>query len=299
VTQRAVALTSLQGLNGNLNAVNKLQRQLTSGKTISKPSDDPTGTNTSLLVRQSQASNLQQARNITDGQNVLAATDSTLQNMLTQVQNVRALTVQALNDGSMDPSALNDIATQVSGLRESLLSQANTVVQGRAIFAGVTTGRTAYDPNGTYVGAGDGTNPATEVRRWVSDVESIRVDITGPEAFKDPASGKDLFGVVSDIATDTKSGATGNLRGDLGVLDAVIQRMTTALADVGTRAARMDTAAQINTSQQLNLQTMQSQTEDIDLAKTIMNLQMQQNGYQAALAATAKALTPTLVDYLR
>jgi flagellar hook-associated protein 3 FlgL len=75
--------------------------------------------------------------------------------------------------------------------------------------------------------------------------------------------------------------------------------MTTALAGVGTRAARMNTAAQVNASQQLNLQTMQSQTEDIDMAKTIMNLQMQQNGYQAALAATSKALQPTLVDYLR
>ena len=30
-----------------------------------------------------------------------------------------------------------------------------------------------------------------------------------------------------------------------------------------------------------------------------MRLQMQEVGYQAALAATAKALQPTLMDYLR
>jgi flagellar hook-associated protein 3 FlgL len=133
--------------------------------------------------------------------------------------------------------------------------------------------------------------------RRVSDVESIRVDVTGPEAFGDPASGKDLFAVVGSIASHV--GSSSALQTDLGDLDAVIKKMTTALADIGTRSDRMDTAAQVNTAASLNLQTQQQQVEDIDMAKTIMNLQMQQNGYQAALSATAKALTPTLVDYLR
>jgi flagellar hook-associated protein 3 FlgL len=208
---------------------------------------------------------------------------------------VRALAVQALNGGATDPSAAQDIATQVTGLRQGLLGLSNTVVQGRPIFGGVTSGASAYDADGNYVGVGDGTDPKTQVSRRVSDVESIRVDVSGREAFG-PA-GKDLFAVVGNIANDVHD--TTKLQSDLGDLDAVIQRMTTSLADVGTRSARMDTAASVNATQQLNLQTLQSQTEDIDLAKTIMNLQMQQNSYQAALSATAKSLTPTLVDYLQ
>jgi flagellar hook-associated protein 3 FlgL len=47
------------------------------------------------------------------------------------------------------------------------------------------------------------------------------------------------------------------------------------------------------------LKTTLSQTEDIDLPKTIMELQMQQVGYQAALSATAQALQPTLVQFLQ
>jgi flagellar hook-associated protein 3 FlgL len=297
ITQRAVTLTSLQGLYTNLGAVSKLQQQLTSGKTISKPSDDPTGTNTALITRQGIAGNAQQARNISDGKTFLNATDSALQDMLSQVQKVRDLTVQAMNDGSLDASAQADIATQVTGLRQSLLGQANQVVQGHPLFGGVTSGAVAYDTTGKYVGAGDGTNQATWTVRRVSDVESIRVDVTGPEAFGDPASGKDLFAVVGSIASHV--GSSSALQTDLGDLDAVIKKMTTALADIGTRSDRMDTAAQVNTAASLNLQTQQQQVEDIDMAKTIMNLQMQQNGYQAALSATAKALTPTLVDYLR
>src|SRR5690349_18942377 len=199
--------------------MNKLQGQLTSGKSISKPSDDPTGTNTALLTRQAIAGNAQHARNITDGQSFLGATDSTLQNMISGVQRVRDLTVQALNSGALDAASLQDIATQVTGLRASLLGQANTVVQGKPLFGGVTSGRIAYDPSGTYVGVGDGTDPATAVTRRVSDVESIRVDVSGPEAFGPP--GKDLFAVVSNIAADVTD--TTKLQGDLGDLDKVLR----------------------------------------------------------------------------
>src|SRR4051794_22396940 len=101
VTQRSIALTSLQGLNRNQEAVSKLQQQLTSGKTISKPSDDPTGTNSAMQTRQEIAGAAQYARNISDGMSQLDATDSALQNMVAQVHRVRDLTVQGANTGTM------------------------------------------------------------------------------------------------------------------------------------------------------------------------------------------------------
>ena len=298
ITQRALALNSLQGLNNTLAAVNKLQNQLTSGKTISTPSDDPTGTNTSMITRQGVAGNAQQARNISDGHTFLDATDSALQNMLDQVRRVRDLAVQALNTGSSSAASNQAIATEVSGVRDSLIGQANQVVQGRPLFGGVTTGSQAYQPDGTYVGIGGANGVAVQpVNRRVSDVESIRVDITGPEAFGDPASKKDLFSVVANIASHV--GDSTALSSDLSDLDKVINGMTTAAADIGTRSARMDTAASQNSSGALSLQAKLSATEDVDLPKTIMELQMQQTGYQAALSVTAKSLQPTLVDFLR
>src|SRR3954467_8544296 len=101
ITQRAVTLNGLQGLNSNLAALNKLQNQLTSGTTISKPSDSPTGTNTSMIARQAIASADQYSRNINDGTTFLDATDSALQDMLGQVRRVRDLTVQPRMVGSV------------------------------------------------------------------------------------------------------------------------------------------------------------------------------------------------------
>jgi flagellar hook-associated protein 3 FlgL len=305
VTQRALALTSLNGLNASLAQVQKLQQQMTSGKTISQPADDPTGTNTAMITRRGMAGNTQYARNISDGQTFLDSTDSAMQNMLTQVQRVRTLTVQGLNGGSMDTVAEGNLATEVNGIRESLIGAANQVVQGRPIFGGVTSGSKAYNDDGSYAGiGGDNGIAAQPLTRRVSDVETIRVDLTGPEAFGTPSSGKDLFSVVANISkhmSDPGTGATDTtaLASDLNDLDGVINQMKTALADVGTREARMQTAATTNSSQQLSLQTTLSATEDVDLPKTIMNLQMQQVGYQAALQVTAQALQPTLLDYLK
>lgn len=305
VTQRAITLTSLQGLNTNLAALQKLQQQLSSGKMISQPSDDPTGTNTSMVTRQDIAGNTQYARNISDGQTFLDATDSSLQNVLTQLQRVRTLTVQALNNGANDPASENDIATEVSGIRESLLGQVNQVVQGRPIFGGVTTGTQAYqeDPltgDISYQGIGGTASVAAQpLTRRVSNVETIRVDITGPEAFGDATTptGKDMFSVVKNITNDVNDPSA--LSQDLADLDGVIQGVTTALADVGTREARMQTAATNNSTQSLSLQAKLSATEDIDMPKSIMNMQMQQVSYQAALKVTAQALQPTLLDFLR
>jgi flagellar hook-associated protein 3 FlgL len=298
ITARTLATNSLRGLNNNLAVVTKLQNQLTSGRTISTPSDDPTGTNTSMITRQGQAANTQHARNISDGHTFLDATDSALQSMLDQARRVRDLAVRALNTGGSSQASNEAIATEVDGIQQSLVGQANQVVQGKPIFGGVTSGSQAYLANGTYVGVGGANGiPVHPVSRRVSDVEAIRVDITGPEAFGDPASGKDLFAVVASISTNVRNGTP--QAGDLDDLDAVIQRMSTAAADIGTRSARMDDAATVNSGQSLSLQAKLSDTEEVDLPKTIMELQMQQTGYQAALSVTAKSLQPTLLDFLR
>ncbi|MGY1601099.1 flagellar hook-associated protein FlgL [Geodermatophilus sp. SYSU D00815] len=298
ITQRAMALTSLQGLMNNKTAIDRLQQQLTSGKTISRPSDSPTGTNTSLLTRQAMSANDQYARNISDGKTFLDATDSAMQNMLTQLRRVRDLAVQALNEGGGTDQSLAAISTEVGGIRESMLQQANLVVQGRPLFGGVTSGDKAYDADGGYVGVGGAAGIAVQpLERRVSAVETIRVDITGVEAFGDPATGKDLFSVVENIAAHV--GDQTSLSTDLADLDAALDHLLEAAADVGTRSTRMETAAAVNADTALNLKSRLADTEDVDLPKTLMELQMQQNNYEAALQVTAQSLQPTLLDYLR
>jgi flagellin-like hook-associated protein FlgL len=291
ITQRAVALTSLQGLNRNLDAVGKLQEQLTSGRLINAPSDSPTGTNTAMQTRVETAAIAQQARNIGDAKGWLQQADSTLQGMLDMTRRVRDLTVQGLNTGAVSPASQQALATEVKSLRDGLLGLANTVVQGRPLFGGVTPDAEAYDGTGTYVGM-----PGSGVVRRLSASETIRVDVSGPQAFGD--DGSNLFDVVGAIGKDLID-APADVAGHLEDLDAVMQKMMTALADVGSRAARVERAEQLNFDRGITLEMQLAEIENVDLPNTIMRLNMQQVGYEAALAATAKAISPTLMDYLR
>jgi flagellin-like hook-associated protein FlgL len=75
--------------------------------------------------------------------------------------------------------------------------------------------------------------------------------------------------------------------------------MQAAVADVGTRASRVERLQQINFDRSVALTQQLGETENIDLPNTIMRLEMQKVGYEAALSATAKAIQPTLMDYLR
>lgn len=296
ITQRAVALTSLQGLNRNLDAFGKLQQQLTSGRLLSAPSDSPTGTNRAMQTRSDQEATSQYVRNIADGKSWLDQTDATLQSMMDVTRRVRDLAVQGSNTGAMSDTAGKALATEVSSLRESLLGLANTTVAGRPLFGGITAGAQAYHPDtGAYLGTTD-----TPVARRVSATEEVRIDISGAEAFGSQTAGADLFAIVGDIATHLATGGDPDaLAADLAALDERMGGMMFAVADVGARSARMEREGDIALDQGIVLETRLAEVENIDLPNTIMRLQMQQTGYEAALAATAKALSPTLLDYLR
>ncbi|HET6391868.1 MAG TPA: flagellar hook protein, partial [Blastococcus sp.] len=149
----------------------------------------------------------------------------------------------------------------------------------------------AYDDTGTYVGI-----PGSGIIRRLSASETVRVDVDGPQAFGD--DGSNLFDVVGAIGRDLVD-APSAVSGHLDEVDAVMERMMSALATVGSRAARVERAEQVNFDLSLTLQSRLAQTENVDLPETIMMLNMQKVGYEAALAATAKAISSTLLDYLR
>lgn len=295
VTQRSMTTSSLAGLQSNLNALNKLQNQLTSGKVLTRPSDSPTDTSKAMQTRDSLASNTQVARNITDATSRLNQADGALDKMQDLLTRVQTLAVQGANTGSNDATSNAALATEITALRSSLIGMANSTYNGQPLFGGVTTGATAYDADGTYTGV-DG----YPTMQRISDSENIQVDITGTEAFGDQGSGDDLFAVVQRVAdllnadpVDSDAIATG-----LSDLSAAKTRLSTAQATIGARQSRVDTADSLNEDQKATLTTQLSSLEDSDYAETAMQLSNQQVVYQAALQVSAKILQPSLMDYL-
>lgn len=290
VTQRSIADRALLGLQGNLDRLGTLQQQLSSGRAISQPSDSPMGTVSALQLRSSIAQNAQWSRNAEDGLGWLGSVDNALTSTRSMLSRVRDLTVQGLNSGGSSQQALSAIATEVDQIRNSVIGIANTKYLDRPVFGGTTSGGLAYDVNGNYLG------DANPVARTVGANDQVRVESTGPEVFGTGSTG--LFQVLANIANDLRTNPSA-LGGDLAALDSASNVIMNNSADIGTRYQRVDQLRQAADDRQISLKNTLSSVEDIDLPKTMMDLQMQQVAYQSALGATAKAIQPSLLDFLR
>lgn len=290
ITQQLMVERTLSALQGGLGRLAKSQEQLSTGRAINRPSDSPTGTNQAMRLRAQLAANDQYARNTQDGLSWMGEVDSTLTSMLDSTRRARDLIVQGVSTGNSGPDARTAIASELAQIRDSLLAAANTQQLGRPIFGGTTGGSAAYDTSGSFVG------DTNDVRRTVGEGVSVRINTSGPEAFG--ADGSNLFDVVNAAIDQVQSNPSA-LGTTLGQLDSVMGTMRTALADVGTRYGRLEAAQTAVGDTTLDMQAQLSDVENVDMAKSIVDLQMQQVAYQASLGATARVLQPSLLDFLK
>jgi flagellar hook-associated protein 3 FlgL len=290
ITQRSVATSSLAGLQAALARLQDTQTKLSSGKAISRPSDSPTGTMAALRLRADVDRYDQLDRNAADGLARLGTTDNALTDGLSVLREVRDAVVQGAN-GSLSATDREALADEVDGLRASLLAVANTRYLQQPIFAGTAGASAAYDASGAYQG------DSGTVTRTIAPGVKVPVNATGPDVFG-PA-GNDIFKVLSDISDDLRNNPSNLTTTDLSALDAGYLRMQNALSAVGSRYHQIEIMQARNQANQLESKTQLSDVEGVDLPGATVDLQMQEVAYQAALGATAKAIQPSLVDFLR
>ena len=286
ITQSTISTTALRGLQGNLSRVQHLQQQLSSGKQISTPSDDPSGTAAAMTMRSQRAASDQYLRNIDQVNGRLGVTDTTLTTLSDRIRSVRE-TMVASRNGALSTDARAALAKQVDALREEITSLYNTTYLDRPIFGGSVQGQAALDLTGAYIGDN------APVTARISRDAVVRTDVTGLEAAADV-----LPALLTQISADITSTA-GATSADFTQLDAAMSTVQRALGDVGARQSRVDATRSIVDSQRLDFTGRISAVEDIDLPKTIMDLQAQQVGYQAALGSAAKMMQSSLMDYLK
>jgi len=290
VTQRSISNTVLLGLNANQDRMAAIQQRLATGKNISKPSDDPTGTISALQMRGDVRRNETWQRNGQDGLTWLGTTDSALTSALEVVRRVRDLTVQAASTGGNDSVSAEALATEIDKLKENLIGIANTKYIDRPVFGGTTAGGLAYDATGNYVG------DANANFRTVGSGSPVRVDVTGDEVFGTGVTS--IFQVLTDTAATIRTpGSSPTTK--IADIDAAMQVMTNQLTDIGARYKRVDQAIGLSQSRVLDLKNNISTIEDVDLAKTITDLSLQNTAYQASLSAAAKVIQPSLLDFIR
>lgn len=291
VTDQTMTLAAQRALGARQARLAAAQGTASSGVRLTRPSDDPVGTGDALRVRAQIAATAQYKRNADDGTAWLTTIDSALGSATGLLRQVRDATIQGGN-GSLNQDGRNALATQIDALRQDLLSTANTRYMGRSVFAGTSDAASAFTDGTppTFNGS-----PGGSVQRRIGPDQTVRVDADGVAAFgTGPGS---VFAVLDSIAADLRSGADPTSR--LTALDEGMKAVAAARSDAGGRLAQLTRAGQAAADAATSLEARRSGIEDVDLGKAVLDLQLQQTAYQAALAVTAKVLQPSLTDFLR
>jgi flagellar hook-associated protein 3 FlgL len=289
-TNQMAMLTAQRNLQTSSYRVDQAQQRASTLDKISKPSDDPAGTADALRIKAEQAANAQFSRNVGDGDGWLTIADSALSTTDDVLKKVRDLTVQGANTGALSQPARDAIATEIDGLKADLLAVANTSYNGRSVFAGTSDAGAAFRADFSYTGT-----PGSSVTRQIGAETSVRVDADGAAAFGTGADS--VFGLLDRITADLRGGV--NVGARLTEVDARLTAVRGVQSDVGARQSQIKRAEETLVDTKTTLEAQRAGIMDFDLGQAVLDLQMQNTSYQAALAVTAKVLQPTLMDFLR
>jgi len=185
----------------NQSALYKLQNQLSTGRRVLTPEDDPVAAAQALIVTQSQEVNAQQLENQGNASSQLGLVDSQLSSLTDLLQNVRERVVQAGNTGTLNNSDRQTIATELESRLGEMLGIANSQngsgdylfsgYQGSTLPFAINAALPAVPPaNTSPVGYfGD----AGERLLQVSSSRQIAVNVSGSDVFMNAKGGNGTF----------------------------------------------------------------------------------------------------------
>lgn len=270
------------------NSMFKLQQQLSSGKRIMTPSDDPIGAARAHELVQSLSLNSQYIDNRYRAADSLQQVDSTLGSVSNLIQSVRTMAVAAGNPAFSD-SERKMMAIELRGHFDELLGLANTRdEQGNYLFSGFQGNTKPFveQADGSVAYKGDQGQRLIQV----SGSRQLPVSETGDAIFE--PEGLSLFQTVKEFigALETPGdGATlsGAVSTALQELDAALDNVLTKRAAVGSRLQEIDALQQIGEDTAIQYEQSLSRLQDLDFAQAISDMVRQ----QALLEAAQKSFT--------
>jgi flagellar hook-associated protein 3 FlgL len=294
VTQGMMSIQLLRNLNTNMTKMNTLQNQLSSGRRINKPSDDPVGISFSMRYRSEHSANDQYVSNTNAAISFMDYTDTTLNQAGNVLQRVRELAVQGAN-GTNSDLALDTIKAEILQLKEQMMTIANSQFNGKYVFNGQMTDKPAYttDDPGTE-STDDG-----QIRFEIGAGITISVNVTGNQIFGSGTDPDNAFRVFDELSAALDVSDFAEVSNLITKVDSRMDTFLELRADVGAKMNRLDLSNDRLGDISINLQSLLSKTEDADMAVVITNQKMAENVYQASLASGSKLIMPSLLDYLR
>ena len=274
------------------------EQEIATGRRINKPSDNPSES-ARLMRHDLRLQRVSQfARNNDNAKLWVGTADQALQTGASYLERARTLAVQAGNDTTLGAQESRAIAADVRSIAQGMMAMANTKISGRAIFAGTADSDGAYDATTLdYVG------DTGQVTRSLDTDETVVVGYHGPDIFgdanpADPMNGN-VFEMLGALADAIEAGDNTQIRAGIEAVDTAMARVGTVQGRVGAAAQQLDAAETRQGAEKLNTEEHISKIRDVDIADAVIRLRSAEVSYEATMSATSRALSRSLLDFIR
>jgi len=289
IANNTAYLSFLRDLQRTQESIFEAQTQVTSGKKVSKPSDDPVAASDIIRLTGEKAESDQFVKNIDAARSRLGAADSILDSVEQMLERVQVLGQSSLGN-LVNATAFT---TEIDGLRDQILSAANAMHAGRYIFGGSVTSVPPYQQTAGVVSYLGNSNA---VVLQAGRNTTIQAQIPGSEIFT--TAGVDVFATIRNLSTAIQAGNRAAIDTELGNLKQAWTRVSTARTRVGGYVNLADSlSSQFTTAGILRAQHL-SNVQDADPAQSITQLTLSQTSLQATLAVGARIAQMSLIDYI-
>lgn len=301
ITNNTITYNFLTSLNKSLERQNNIQEQLSDGKAIHRPSDDPVKTIRSLRFNTNLKQNDQFTQNLKDAQSWMQTTDGSMSDLSSIMINVKELVIQA-STGTNPQDAIQTIGKSVDNLINQIVTIGNTKLGDRYVFAGQMDKTQPYTRNGdTIAYHGDTGKISMPIQPGTATPTQDSVNLTGAEVFG--SNGTEILNHLLEIKQHLDSGTTADQAwlGTTGLdyVDADHASVLQSHTELGTRMAAYDMALNMMEGQNVVITGDVAANEDLDIPRAIIDFKNSENIYKTALSVGARIMPPSLVDFLK
>ncbi|OWR26859.1 flagellar biosynthesis protein FlgL [Saccharibacillus sp. O23] len=297
MTSNMMSSTLLGSLNRNLYNMDKLEGQISSGRKINKPSDDPVGVTYALRYRSQLAGNEQFQRATDSAQSWLDETDSQMGSAGDVMTRLKELMVQS-SSGTYSTSDMQSAALEVEQLKKQLVDIGNSKFGGKFIFNGENYGSIPY-PTDASTNYSQVSTDDSSVKYVIGENIQFQINTTGNDFFGKVGESDNVFGLMDNVIAAMKSGDSAAISSEMAGVELRTNKMLAARSEVGARTNRVELVNSRLKDQETNTTTLLSKTEDLDVAAALIKATSAQTVYQAALKSSANIMSSSLVDFMR
>jgi flagellar hook-associated protein 3 FlgL len=271
----------------------QLTSELSSGVSVTSLSQNPVaaGENVLLLNQIQQDDSFTQSSNLVTGQ--LQVADSTLGNVVSQLTQAISLATSA-NNGTLNPSNVQSIGNQISGILDEVTALANTSYQGQFLFAGGQSATSPFSTSTTTTPAVTSYNGDQDVNYLVTpNGQKIQLNVPGSQIFLGSGANS-VFAALNSLIADYSTGTVNTTQAvsDTEALGTALNFASQQRVLVDNSITQVTAAGEAVTSSQTQLTSAQTSLMQADVAQVSTQLSLSET-QQTALEDVIAQLDST------